>query len=180
MPNSAFRTTIQRLFGFCRPSKVVRLVVTMIVDSIKRVASRWPWAEHSINVRRKGGEVINPPSMDLYPSSSIVDECMVVRVETSSFDVNPRLIQAGRFSMLRSRFGLSMSRPNDLQFVSSETSARRCLAISDRFSTNGDFSAAFAPTQPRRKSVNDPVPSHDRQTAKCLSSQIDEVRHEAA
>ena len=82
----AIAREIALLLGFCCPSAIAWFVVTIVVDAIHGMLSRWSWA----HIRIKGFETCHPP-IAYRNASSGVATMMAVRT-TAFFDALPDLV----------------------------------------------------------------------------------------
>jgi hypothetical protein len=112
---------VSRLFSICRPSTIGRLVVSVVIDSIKRVFVGWL----SPHVGEKAFKAVSPFTTHGNAARAVV---FVLRV---SWRVAPAEHLLPRF-VLRRASGLAVSFQCLSKAIESQASAGRCVAASNR------------------------------------------------
>lgn len=75
---------IARLFRRARPTAILRFVIAVTVDAVKR-SPVWPWP----HVRKERSKGIAPGGVHRYASAAIVGELRISRVVASVFGIQP-------------------------------------------------------------------------------------------
>lgn len=137
--NVPFFPSIIALLTSCRPTAISRLVVAVVVDTIKGGSLR-PWS----HISKEGRKVILPSLAHHNSSSTVVFVLFASWVKAALFhrvvgDVFRRQAAGGRVPMLDVSSG---------QMFSHQTSATSHRASSQMVASNGTNSAAFASALP--------------------------------
>lgn len=86
------RTSVVVLFKLCGPSNISRFVVSIVVDAIKRVISRWS----DSHVFKEGSKRVIPTFADLDTASTVVVVDSKRRIVTPTSHVYPCVILRSR------------------------------------------------------------------------------------
>lgn len=89
--HTSIHARVIRLFDWCRPSNVPRLVVAVYVDAIKRVAPRWCRPD----VAKKRGEAVAPLLAHGDASAAVVGPHPISRMMTARLSARPGQILFG-------------------------------------------------------------------------------------
>lgn len=126
--------SVARLFGGGRPSHVTRLIVSIVVDPVETVTSRWA----SANIAQKICERGAPPIAHPNASSTIQRPVLVAGIETTLLNGSPQRVLIAALS----RFAVSCH-------TFAVKAAARCRVARDhRVLPNGCQRAAVAATNP--------------------------------
>lgn len=136
MDNLRIASTVVQLNIWRGPSAILRLVIAIVVDTIKRMSVRWSQS----HVGQKVFEGTAPPFAHSDASSSVAPIGWPVRVFATRAHVRPcDVFSCIRFSM----------RPTQFDYrASALASARRCFAVAKVAPSGGRSATAFALTNP--------------------------------
>lgn len=132
------RTSVPSLLGRVRPLAVLRLVVSVVVDAVKRQSGRT-----DAHVGKEIGVAI--PSFAYADATTTVEvKASVVRIMAASPHCSPRPIGSGLFDRARSMPVNGLAFCGDL---TPETPAALCLALVERIAANTRHLTAVAAAQ---------------------------------
>jgi hypothetical protein len=138
-------TPVSDLVCPCRPAAVAWLVVSIVIDAIKRVARRRPEA----HICNKGQNVVPPTVTDDYPSSSVIFIGRMTGVVAAIAHCRPSEIFGAPVLVPRR----SMSEMNSLDDLLVQTSTTLRVTATKTLSPNRYFFPALATAKPSGPSL---------------------------
>lgn len=155
------RTAISRLLLLCRPSAIVRCVVTAVVDAIQRMQSTWA----SSHVRKETRKIVVPFRAYLYAPSAVARVIVGVFIVAAVFHLAPRLI----FRSLGKTVGG--------QHLLGDAPARSYISHAKIAANYGFLVSAIASAQPQgrftRSALISAVSTDNRETTEAKATHVD-------
>lgn len=155
------RSRVVRLFFWCRPSHVVRFVMTIYIDAVNAVALAWTRADMRKECCERGAPFWAHPNTP----ASIIAIVVSVLVATSLQHPAPNL-KLGTV-------GHAMNGVGSLGYFSGKASTGSRRTAPQMGSFDAADTPAFASTDPASRN-NRPVSSKDSQSAKDMASMVNQ------
>ena len=157
---------IRALLGIRGPSAILRRVVSVCIESINGIATRWARP----HVGKEGGEAFDPSIAHADTTAAVVLEIWNVLVKAPTFHGGPcAMLWAVAHSM--------RSASRKVRFAG-ETSATACNSEPQRYSANVSTNTTGAKTDPCCRAVNVVWRAlNDSEAPKCFTSHRSDVRH---
>lgn len=136
-------SAVPGLHRFIGPATVLRFIVSVIVNAIQRVVTRWLRPHVGEESRRR----TDPPVADRDASATVVGELGIVRIETPLLHSSPGVIFGTSAPGVPS---LAVDQPSFAagEKLTQQASATSRMAASDRIGAGNKLLAAVAPASP--------------------------------